>query len=159
MNKKIFYGFMLILVVYIYVAGSTYFKSQLPIIQAENAVMAKAEAELDLQKYEKLYLFTKGETTYYSIVAINQENRPVYFSYDPESEYTKFGYGDEMVNEIDALALARYNLPNVEVKEARLGIEDDQFVWEVSFYAEDGSLGYHYIDATTGQWYETINNL
>lgn len=158
MSKKVFFGFVAILLGYIFISGNTYFKSQQPIVQAENEAYEKAKSEIDINGVEDFYMFTK-EKTYYSIVSTNQEGRLIYFSYEPGTDYFKTGYGDEMVNETDALAIARYNLPEVEVKEARLGIEEDQFVWEVSFYAEDGSLGYHYIDATTGQWYETINNL
>lgn len=50
-------------------------------------------------------------------------------------------------------------MPDVNVRTANLGIENDTFVWEVSFTDADGRLGYHYINATTGEWYETINDL
>lgn len=158
MSKKVFYSFVAILIGYIFISGNTYFRSQQPIVRAEKKVYEKAKSEIDINGVEEFYMFTKDKT-YYSIVSTNKEGRLVYCSYDPKTDYFKSGYGDEMVNETDALAITRYNLPEAEVKEARLGVDEEQFVWEVSFYAEDGSLGYHYIDATTGQWYETINNL
>ena len=69
------------------------------------------------------------------------------------------GFVDEMVNEDNAFSLTRYEMPDVNVRTANLGIENDTFVWEVSFTDADGRLGYHYINATTGEWYETINDL
>lgn len=143
---------------YIFVTTSTYFKSQEPIVQGENMVVDKAKGQVDLQSIEDFHLYTKDKT-FYSIEATNSEGRPIYFSYEPESDFTKLGYADEMVNEEDALALTRNELPDVEVQEARLGIENEIFIWEVSYFSEDGTLGYHYINAVTGQWYETINNL
>lgn len=158
MKRKLFSFFMAIMMIYLVATSYVYFTSQKPIAEAEAKTSRVAKDEAELSNISEFYTFTKDET-YYSVIGENSEGRQVYFAYQPDTDYTKTGFVDEMVNEDNALSLTLYEMPDVEVRTANLGIENDTFVWEVSFTDADGNLGYHYINATNGEWYETINDL
>lgn len=157
MKRKLFST--LIAVMVIYLVGSTYVyaNSQQMVANAE-AKTTQAAKDAGLTNITDFYVFNKDET-YYAVMGENSEGRQVYFAYQPDSDKQKMGFVDEMVNEDNAFSLTRYEMPDVNVRSANLGIENDTFVWEVSFTDADGRLGYHYINATTGEWYETINDL
>lgn len=157
MKRKLFS--ILIAVMVIYLVGSTYIyvNSQQMVASAE-AETTKVAKDVGLTNITDFYVFNKDET-YYAVMGENSEGRQVYFAYQPDTEYQKMGFVDEMVNEDNAYSLTKYEMPDVNVRTANLGIENDTFVWEVSFTDADGRLGYHYINATTGEWYETINDL
>ncbi|AMB93438.1 cell wall elongation regulator TseB-like domain-containing protein [Aerococcus sanguinicola] len=157
MKKRFLYILIAILTLYIVLTNNVYFSSQKPLIDAEDAVSQVAQ-DHKLSDIKDFYLFTKDET-WYSVRAENEEGREVYLTYQPDSQTVHTGFVDEMVTEENAIALTQNELPEVEVKEARLGFDEKFFVWEVSFVDKDGNLGYHYINATNGTWYETINNL
>jgi uncharacterized protein YpmB len=157
MKRKLFS--ILIAVMAIYLVGTTYVYANSQQLVASAEAEAKQEAkEAGLTNISNFYVFNKDET-YYALMGENSEGRQVYFAYQPESDYQKMGFVDEMVNEENAYSLTLYEMPDVEVRSANLGIENDTFVWEVSFRDENDRLGYHYINATTGEWYETINDL
>lgn len=157
MKRKLFS--ILIAVMAIYLVGTTYVYANSQQLVASAEAETKQEAkEAGLTNISDFYVFNKDET-YYALMGENSEGRQVYFAYQPESDYQKMGFVDEMVNEENAYSLTLYEMPDVEVRSANLGIENDTFVWEVSFRDENDRLGYHYINATTGQWYETINDL
>ncbi|OYQ66210.1 DUF5590 domain-containing protein [Aerococcus sp. 1KP-2016] len=157
MKRKLFSILMAIMVIYLVGTSYVYFSSQQPVAEAESKT-TKLAKEAGITNIQTFYVFNKDET-YYSVLGENAEGRQVYFTYQPDTDYTKSGFMDEMVNEENALALTLYEMPNVKVRNANLGIENDTFVWEVSFTDEEGNLGYHYINATTGEWYETVNDL
>lgn len=148
---------LLLLIGYVCFTSFTYLSSQVPLVKAENQVVKVARKE-NLKHIKDFYLFTKDET-WLTVRAENAEGREVYFTYQPDKKISHQGFVDEMVTEENALALTRYEKPEVQVKEARLGYEDKYFVWEVSFIDEDGQLGYHYINAYNAVWYETIERL
>ncbi|KAA9300935.1 MULTISPECIES: DUF5590 domain-containing protein [Aerococcus] len=157
MRKKLLYILIAFLTLYILLTNNVYFSSQKPLIDAEDEVSQVAQ-DHELSAIKDFYLFTKDET-WYSVRAENKDGREVYLTYQPDSKTVHKGFVDEMVTEENAIALTHNELPEVEVKEARLGFDDNFFVWEVSFVDKEGNLGYHYINATNGTWYETINNL
>lgn len=157
MKRKLFS--ILIAVMAVYLVGTTYVYANSQQLVASAEAETKQEAkEAGLTNISDFYVFNKDET-YYALMGENSEGRQVYFAYQPESDYQKMGFVDEMVNEENAYSLTLYEIPDVEVRSANLGIENDTFVWEVSFRDENDRLGYHYINATTGEWYETINDL
>ena len=43
--------------------------------------------------------------------------------------------------------------------QARLGKMDNRPVWEVTFKDQSGIMSYYYLDATDGEWIQTIANL
>lgn len=158
MKNKIFNSVLVILCVLVVSGWSVYFASQGWLSRAETETEAVAEQTAKVMSIDKFYAFNKNKTIY-SIIGTTASGDKIYFAYDPETKNTYTGVASELVDERNALAITRNDLPNVVVKEARLGIDNDIFVWEVSFIDENGNLGYHYINATNGLWYETLNNL
>lgn len=157
MKRKLFS--ILIAIMVIYLVGSTYvYANSQQMIAAEEVQTTKLAEDAGLHNITDFYVFNKDET-YYSVKGENSDGREVYFSYQKDTDNTKSGFVDEMVNEENAYSLTLYEMPNVEVRTANLGVANDTFVWEVSFTDEEGNLGYHYINATNGEWYETINDL
>ncbi|MCZ0717648.1 DUF5590 domain-containing protein [Aerococcus kribbianus] len=158
MKHKVINTLIFILFAYILSTGAVYFSSQKDIAQWEADTLALAENKAGLRQANNFYVFTKNKT-YYTVSGENDEGQAIYFTYSPDDDQTYTANVDELVNEDNALALTRNDLGNVQVKTANIGIENGEYVWEVSFRDENGYLGYHYIDASDAQWYETINNL
>ncbi|MCI7240142.1 cell wall elongation regulator TseB-like domain-containing protein [Aerococcus suis] len=158
MTRKIINIIIAILFIYILGTSALYFTTQKDVAhwEAETTKMAKNEA--NLKNVRRFYVFTTDKT-YYTVEGNNKNNEKIYFTYSPDTKKKTQTKADKLVNHENALSLARHNLPDATVKEANIGLEDGEYVWEVSFRDKNGALGYHYIDASDAQWYETINNL
>ncbi|MDO4681029.1 MAG: hypothetical protein Q4A55_07275 [Aerococcus sp.] len=158
MSKRLF-NFLLGAVILINIAiWSVYLNSQSFTAHAQAETLVKAEQESGVMWVDHFYILNKKSTSY-TIVGPDKNKEEVFFSYDPETKKTKTTKAKGMVTEKNALSITQHDLPKAKVGEARLGVDNDQFVWEVSFTDEKGHLGYHYLKATNGEWYETINNL
>ncbi|MDO4670799.1 MAG: DUF5590 domain-containing protein [Aerococcus sp.] len=158
MSKKLF-NFLLGIVAVIMIAmWGVYLSSQSLPAHAQAETFAQAKAKAGIRQVDQFYILNKKETTY-TIIGPNKDHQQMLFAYDPKTKQTKSVKANGMVTEQNALAITKHDLPKVKVGEARLGVDNDQFVWEVSFTDEKGQLGYHYLKATSGEWYETINNL
>lgn len=158
MKRKFVNGIIVVLFIIIIFSTVTYFSSQKDIAkwEADTVQMAKKEAQMD--KVTQFYVFTKDKT-YYTVQGEDESGSEIYFTYSPDTKEKRIGVVSEMVNKENAIALTRNDLPDVTVENANIGVENDGYVWEVSFRDSNGALGYHYIDASDAQWYETINNL
>lgn len=157
MKRRLIHLLIILLGLYLIFSTRTYFRAQLPKVKAENEVTQVAKTA-GIDRIQKFYLYTKDDT-WLTVLGKDKNGYEVYYTYQPQKKETHLGYVSEMVTEENALALTRQQLPDVTVKEARLGYGSDRFIWEVSFIDKQGNLGYHYINAENAVWLETINNL
>ena len=158
MTRRLANAFLVCLIIINFGLFTIFFNSQKPIIQEEKQLMTMAREDIGLKNMGKFYVLNKDHTTY-TIQGENDQGELIYYAYQPDTNKKITGKVNELVNEQEAKSLTLNNVSTQEVKEARIGIEDDQLVWEVSFINQDGHLGYHYINAASGHWYETIDKL
>ncbi|AMB99720.1 hypothetical protein AWM75_06855 [Aerococcus urinaehominis] len=158
MKRKLTWAAIIILMVYIVATSHIFFSSQTSLVRAEQEAIAVAKNEAKLARLDEFYLYTK-EQPYYTLIGANDQGELIYFAYLPQEKSSKQAKADQFITEDDAMAIAQNDLGQVKLLTARLGLENERFIWEVSFEDEQGQLGYHYIRADNGQWYETINNL
>lgn len=158
MKHKLANGCLLILGLIIFGMLTIFINSQKEVNKIEKQVTTLAREEVGLKGVDKLYIFNRDQSSY-TVKGKNKDGETIYFAYQPETDEKLTEKEDKLVNEYEALSLTLNALGNVKVKEARLGIDNKQWVWEVSLYNEDGDLGYHYINAVNGHWVETVKNL
>lgn len=158
MNKKVFNVLLGIVAVITLAIWGVYLSSQSLPAHAQAETFAKAKATAGVKSIDDFYILNKQDTTY-ALIGHDKNHKPVFFAYNPQTKQTKTTSAEGMVSEKNALAITQHDLPKAKVGEARLGLDREAFVWEVSFTDEKGHLGYHYLKATNGEWYETINHL
>ena len=65
----------------------------------------------------------------------------------------------EIVTEDEAKSIAQAEVTPTEVLEARIGVADEEPIWEVSYLDKNGQLGYYILSANTGQLVKEYKNI
>lgn len=158
MKKRFVYILLGIVIVLNIGIWGIYIQSQSFPAKAQSKAQAVAEKQYSLDQLEKFYMFNRSQTTY-TILGKKTDGTEIYVVYQPETKASQEIPAKQVISEDQALAIASYDLPNATVREATLGMDGEQLSWEVSFKDKDGQIGYHYLNATDGMWYETVNDL
>lgn len=158
MKKRLVYILLGIVIVLNIGMWGIYIQTQSFPAKAQSEAESVAEAQYGVTNLEDFYIFNRNETTY-TVRGKKDDGAEVYVMYQPEKEASQEIPVDQIISENQALSIASYDLKDASVREAMLGIDGEQLSWEVSFIDNEGRLGYHYLRAEDGTWYETINDL
>lgn len=138
---------------------SVFILSQSPIEQAKEETINLVNIDHPVESTENFYWLTTPKETYFSLEFTTTDNKKMYAIVTRDGgESTYFNY-NELITKEDALAIAVNDIKPKEVQQSRLGLIDNQPVWEVTFIDENSDMGYYYISAKDGAWIQTISNL
>ena len=138
---------------------SVFIFSQRPIEQAREETTNLINIDHPIEETTEFYLLTTPEETYFSLEFTTTDNEPMYGIVARDSGETVYYNYNELITNEDALAITVNDLNPTEVQQARLGLVEDEPVWEVTYIDEDSTMGYYYISAKDGSWIQTISNL
>lgn len=150
----------LIIVMFSIIIGSVvlYRRSVGPYNQAKQEASVIAQREADLVNVEEFYWYN-GSETYFSLIGDNEEGEGIVVIIRQEGGQVMTFPLDEVYPETDAIRQVINEKSPERILQARIGIEEESPVWEVSYRNESGRIGYYIMDLETGEWIRTIDNI
>lgn len=156
--KKFLTGLLVTMLVLIFAVSIILIRSLSPYNQAKAETTDVASRRADLVQADEFYWFN-GNETYFTITGKNSEGTSIVVIVQQD------GGEIEVLNEADTISKNRAVQLTLDretpkkILEARIGMDIDRPIWEVSFEQENGSIGYVKFSLTSGEWIRTIKNI
>lgn len=138
---------------------SVFMFSQRPIEQAREETTSLINIEYPVEDTSDFYWLTTPDETYFSLEFTTTDDKQMYAIVARDSGETVYYDYNELITNDDALAITVNDLDPLEVQQARLGLVENEPVWEVTYTDKESRMGYYYISAKDGSWIQTISNL
>ena len=147
-----------ILVLVIVTAFFVGVSAQRPYKQAKLEAFELAKQKGDIQTPNHFYWYN-GEETYFSVTGTssNQEELVVFIQQDTGKVFVYPGAG--MITKEEAISRVVEDKRPEKILEARMGLLNNEPIWEVSYKQQNGRLGYYVLSMETGQWISNIENI
>lgn len=130
---------------------------QRPIKQARKEVIQLVSLDYPIEKVNAFYWLTANQDAYFSLDFTDEEEQERYALVDRNSGDITYYEASDLLSHDEALAITKNDKEPSKLMQARLGQLDGKVVWEVSYKDADDLLNYYYLDATNGEWIQTIN--
>lgn len=151
---SIFLLFLLIVSSY-----TIFFRSQQPLVQAEKEARMIAQEVAGIENVKNFYWYNGSEETYFTVEGLNESLNHFYVVIKQSDGNTLLLDADVVVTEEEAKSILQAEKKPFEILEARIGIEENDPFWEVSYKNEDGSIGYFLISIYTGETIREYENI
>jgi uncharacterized protein YpmB len=158
LKRKITVGTIILLFLLIASSYTIFYRAQQPMIQAQKEAVIIAKKEANIQKVEDFYWYN-GSETYFTVAGTDNKNEELYVIIKKSGGSTTILNTAEVVTESEAKSITQADKAPKYILEARLGIENDEPVWEVTYKNENGTIGYYLISALSGKWVRDIENI
>lgn len=135
-----------------------YRRSVAPYNQAQEEATVIARREVGISNVTDFYWYN-GSETYFTIVGTTDENEEIIAIIKQEDGSVTSIPVDEAIAQDEAIRQVINEKSPERILEARVGIEGDLPVWEVSYRYENGRIGYYLLNLQTGEWLRTIENI
>ncbi len=133
-------------------------RSLTPYNQARKETIDVAQRRSDLVEADEFYWFN-GEETYFTVTGTNSEGTSIVVIVQQDGGDIQIFNQEDILTEREAILETMQRVEPKEIMEARIGVYNDQAVWEVSFRQENDTIGYNILSLTSGEWLRTIKNL
>lgn len=149
-----------IIILFLLIASSytIFYRAQQPMIQAQKEAIVIAEKEANIQEVEDFYWYN-GSETYFTVAGTDNKDEELYVIIKKSGGSTTILKTAEVVTESEAKSITQADKAPNDILEARLGIENEEPVWEVTYKNENGTIGYYLISALSGKWVRDIENI
>ncbi len=134
-----------------------YVRSTRPLNQAKAEAVTIAEKYADIDKVDKFYWFNRNKT-YFTVTGTNTKGQNIIVIIPKSGEKVTVLKNPDGLTENKAKAAAKAVDTTAEIKNAALGIYQDQVVWEVTT-SSSKNLNFYLIDFKTGDLVKTISNI
>ncbi len=132
--------------------------SQDPIKKAEKETIAIAKESAGLVKVTDFYWYNRDKT-YFSVSGVNEADEEIMVIVAKDGGATTVLNQDEFITEQQAKTLTREDKGAVDILEARIGLDGETPIWEITYKQENGRLGYYVLTAKSGKWVSDIENI
>lgn len=151
----------LILILFVLIVGSysLFFYAQKPIVQAENEAAMIARDTAGVENVDDFFWYNGTTDSYFTVGGHTEDGRYLYVVIKQNGGQVSIFDAKEIVTEEEAKAILLSVKDDVHIMEARIGIEDEQPFWEVSYQDENGQLAYFLISARTGETIREYQNI
>lgn len=126
--------------------------------QARQEAVNLVELDYPVKQVDDFYWFSLEET-YFSMSFFDDQGGYRYALINRDGGDITYYEVDEIISQGQAYDIAMEENELIEIKQVRLGMIDDRPVWEVTYEEQDESMTYYYINAESGNWIQTIENL
>jgi uncharacterized protein YpmB len=157
-KKNVIVGTIVLLFLMIVSSYTIFYRSQQPILQAEKEATAIAETNANIQKVQDFYWYN-GSETYFTLAGIDDNNEELYVIIKKDGGETTILNTAEVITESEAKSITQADKNPERILEARLGIENEEPVWEVTYKNANDTIGYYLISAISGKWLKDIENI
>lgn len=133
-------------------------QSQARINQAEEETVNLVKYDFNVDKINKFYWVTT-DNTYFSLDFIDDEGVHHFAIVAQEGGDIQYFSENEIISEQDANDLTINETSMTNIIQTRLGLLNNEPVWEVTLKNDNNTLTYYYVNALTGLWVKTISNI
>ncbi|MCJ8006650.1 DUF5590 domain-containing protein [Lederbergia wuyishanensis] len=157
MKKWILLLFPLILIISL--SSYIYKEAREPLLKAEQYAEKRAQTEGHLISNDEFFVY-HGTKTYYVIIGKNESGTET-IVWIPEKNNQEIitKKASDGISEKEAISKLIQEEKPKKVLGARLGMEKELPVWELSYLDQNSKLNYYYIHFDTGKWWRKIENL
>nr|WP_244244675.1 DUF5590 domain-containing protein [Marinilactibacillus kalidii] len=124
----------------------------------EEQAIAFAIDHSDIVTASEFYWYNDSET-YFTVVGETEQNERLIVIKNQETEEIISLNEADTLSKQQAVQMTREARQPKKILEARIGIDDDRPVWEVSYRNQNGRLGYYILSLEDGEWIRTIDNI
>ena len=157
-KKNVIVGTIVLLFLMIVSSYTIFYRSQQPILQAEKEATAIAEENANIQKVQDFYWYN-GSETYFTLAGIDDNNEELYVIIKKDGGETTILNTAEVITESEAKSITQADKNPERILEARLGMENEEPVWEVTYKNANDTICYYLISAISGKWLKDIENI
>lgn len=129
-----------------------------PYKQARAETIALAERRADLAEADDFYWYN-GDETFFTVTGKNSEGSPIVVIVQQDGGSIEVFDQEDIITEHEAIVETNNQEQPEKILEARIGIYNEQPVWEVSFQLENGRIGYTLLSLSSGEWIRTVKNI
>ncbi|SDI48411.1 PepSY domain-containing protein [Dolosicoccus paucivorans] len=135
-----------------------FMKTQSKANQAEEEAVSLIEYEMPVKQVHHFY-WTTIQKAYFSLDFTNGDDERKYAIIEQDGGQSHYFDYDTLITQEEAASIAQSEKDIQKIIQVRLGLKDTLPIWEVTSKQEDGRLDYLYIDATTGDIVDSIENI
>lgn len=158
MNRKVVSALTIIFLIILIALLFLFSQSMDDITQAQEETIELVELDYPVAQVNDFDWVTINES-YFSLDFIDNEGTQRYAIVAQDGGDIQYFTNQEIISREDALSITLSENDLSELLNARLGLLNGDTVWEISFKANDDTLSYYYINATNGEWIQTIANI
>lgn len=158
MNRKTVSVLTAIFLVLLISILGVFMQSQARINQAEEETVNLVKYDFNVDKINKFYWVTT-DNTYFSLDFIDDEGVHHFAIVAQEGGDIQYFSENEIISEQDANDLTINETSMTNIIQTRLGLLNNEPVWEVTLKNDNNTLTYYYVNALTGLWVKTISNI
>ncbi|MBS4199480.1 DUF5590 domain-containing protein [Bacillus sp. FJAT-49732] len=158
MKKWILIIFPLIILI-ISASLYVYIDARAPLLKAEQYAEQRAKTEAHLVSNDEFFVY-HGTKTYYVIKGKNEKGTETIVWIPEESKKDIIiKKASDGISEKDAISKLIQEENPKKILGARLGMEKNLPIWELSYLDQNSKLNYYYIHFDSGKWWRKIENL
>ncbi|MBG9982340.1 hypothetical protein HZY86_04355 [Aerococcaceae bacterium DSM 111020] len=133
--------------------------SQSSVEKARKETEQLVSVDYPVETTDNFYWLTTPQETYFSLEFETTDNQKMYAIIARDGGESVYYNYDELITFEDAKSIAMNDLNPQKVTQSRLGLMNNEPVWEVTYLDENSDMGYYYLSAKDGSWIQTISNL
>lgn len=107
---------------------------------------------------EEFYWYNDSET-FFAVVGKTEEETELVVLINQDNGETTSIPVEETITKQQAIQRTREARQPAKILEARIGMDNNTPIWEVSYRNENGRLGYYILNLKDGEWLKTIDNI
>ena len=156
--KKFLTTLIVIMLLFILGVTTVITRSLSPYNQARAETTELAQRRANLAEADEFYWFN-GDETFFTITGTDNEGTPIIVIVQQANGEI------EVINQAEAISVQKVieqtnsREEPQKILETRIGMYNDNPVWEVSFKQVNGNIGYAIYSLTSGEWVRTIKNI
>lgn len=156
--KKTMTTILILMLLFIFGVTFVITRGLQPYNQAKSETEALAMRRAELVEPDEFYWYN-GDETFFTITGDNKQGDSIIVIVQQDGGAIEVINQDESIAENQAIQQTIERENPHRIMEARIGMENDQPIWEVSFEMDNGLIGYSYFSLTTGEWLKTTKNI
>lgn len=158
MNRKVVSALTTIFLIILIGLLFLYSQSMNKITQAQEETIELVNLDYSVDKINDFDWVTINES-FFTLDFIDNEGVHRYAVVGQEGGDIKYYTDHDIISREDAMSITLSDNELDNLLNARLGLLNDDIVWEISFKSKDDTLSYYYINAVNGEWIQTIANI
>lgn len=135
-----------------------FMQSQVSLNRAQDEALALIGYDHKVSAVNKFYWARTDQATF-ALDFSDQKGDRYYAIIEREGGDIHYFPEDDLISEQDAKAITAHEMKDSKILQARLGLYDNEPVWEVTLKNKNQTVTYYLLSAEDGEWIQTISNI
>lgn len=135
-----------------------YQRSMQPYNEVKADAYQYAKENADIQDPYDFYWYN-DEETYYTVIGKNSSGEDIITIIAQDGGQIRTIKLEDAISKQEAVQQVLTAKEPKAIKQARIGMEQNMPVWEISYENQNNGLGYYKIHLETGEWISDVDNL